>query len=79
MILAADQDGGHLDTAFNSGAALATVGSIAVKDGERFVSWLQQYGAARFLLGADVKNEKIAVSGSQELRIAGNMILSERY
>jgi phosphoribosylformimino-5-aminoimidazole carboxamide ribotide isomerase len=52
-----------VDIIFNSGAALATVGSMAVKDGERFVSWLQQYGAARFLLGADVKNEKIAVSG----------------
>jgi len=48
---------------FNSGAALATVGSIAVKDEELFVSWLQTYGAERFLLGADVKNEKIAVGG----------------
>jgi phosphoribosylformimino-5-aminoimidazole carboxamide ribotide isomerase len=52
-----------LDIVFNSGAALATVGSIAVKDGQLFVSWLEQYGAERFLLGADVKNEKIAVSG----------------
>jgi phosphoribosylformimino-5-aminoimidazole carboxamide ribotide isomerase len=61
--------GGGIKTAedveivFNSGAALATVGSIAVKDGPLFVSWLQEYGAERFLLGADVKNEKIAVSG----------------
>jgi phosphoribosylformimino-5-aminoimidazole carboxamide ribotide isomerase len=55
-----------VDIVFNSGAALATVGSIAVKDGDRFVSWLQQYGAARFLLGADVKNEKIAINGWQE-------------
>lgn len=47
----------------NSGAALATVGSMAVKNGELFVSWLQQYGADRFLLGADVKEEKIAVGG----------------
>ena len=52
-----------VDIVFSSGAALATVGSIAVKDAERFVSWLQQYGAAKFLLGADVKNEKIAVGG----------------
>jgi phosphoribosylformimino-5-aminoimidazole carboxamide ribotide isomerase len=52
-----------IDIVFNSGAALATVGSIAVKDGPLFVSWLQEYGAERFLLGADVKNEKIAVSG----------------
>ena len=52
-----------VDIVFNSGAALATVGSIAVKNGELFVSWLQEYGAERFLLGADVKNEKIAVGG----------------
>ncbi len=64
--------GGGIKTAedveivFNSGAALATVGSIAVKDGPLFVSWLQEYGAERFLLGADVKNDKIAVSGWQE-------------
>jgi phosphoribosylformimino-5-aminoimidazole carboxamide ribotide isomerase len=55
-----------VDIVFNSGAALATVGSIAVKGAELFVSWLRQYGAMRFLLGADVKNEKIAVSGWQE-------------
>ncbi|HUB59280.1 MAG TPA: 1-(5-phosphoribosyl)-5-[(5-phosphoribosylamino)methylideneamino]imidazole-4-carboxamide isomerase [Puia sp.] len=55
-----------VDIVFGSGAALATVGSIAVKDGPLFVSWLGQYGADRFLLGADVKNEKIAVSGWAE-------------
>ena len=61
--------GGGIKTAndveivFNSGAALATVGSIAVKDGPLFVSWMQEYGSEKFLLGADVKDEKIAVSG----------------
>jgi phosphoribosylformimino-5-aminoimidazole carboxamide ribotide isomerase len=55
-----------VDIVFNSGAVLATVGSIAVKDAELFVSWLRQWGAGRFLLGADVKNEKIAVAGWQE-------------
>ncbi|MGE5107987.1 MAG: 1-(5-phosphoribosyl)-5-[(5-phosphoribosylamino)methylideneamino]imidazole-4-carboxamide isomerase [Sphingobacteriales bacterium] len=48
---------------FNSGAALATIGSIAVKNEEEFVKWLKQFGADKFLLGADVKDEKIAVSG----------------
>ena len=52
-----------VDIVFNSGAALATVGSVAVKDAATFVGWLETYGASRFLLGADVKNEKIAVSG----------------
>jgi phosphoribosylformimino-5-aminoimidazole carboxamide ribotide isomerase len=48
---------------FNSGAALATVGSIAVKNEALFVSWLQQFGANKFLLGADVKDEKITIGG----------------
>jgi phosphoribosylformimino-5-aminoimidazole carboxamide ribotide isomerase len=48
---------------FESGAVLATVGSIAVKDEATFVSWLKQFGAEKFLLGADVKDEKIAVGG----------------
>ncbi len=48
---------------FESGAALATVGSIAVKDEATFISWLQQFGAEKFLLGADVKGEKITIGG----------------
>jgi phosphoribosylformimino-5-aminoimidazole carboxamide ribotide isomerase len=47
----------------NSGAALATVGSMAVKNEQEFVKWLLTYGADKFLLGADVKEEKIAVGG----------------
>jgi phosphoribosylformimino-5-aminoimidazole carboxamide ribotide isomerase len=57
---------GDVDIVFNSGAAMATVGSIAVKDGPLFISWLQEYGAGRFLLGADVKEEKIAIGGWME-------------
>lgn len=48
---------------FDSGAAYATIGSLAVKEEAKFVSWLESYGAAKFLLGADVKDEKIAVDG----------------
>lgn len=47
----------------DSGAALVTVGSIAVKAEETFVSWLRHFGAEKFLLGADVKDEKLAVHG----------------
>jgi phosphoribosylformimino-5-aminoimidazole carboxamide ribotide isomerase len=46
-----------------SGAALVTVGSIAVKNEELFSSWLTEYGADKFFLGADVKDEMIAVHG----------------
>lgn len=48
---------------FNSGAALATVGSIAVKNEAELVRWLSVFGADKFLLGADVKDEKIAIGG----------------
>lgn len=48
---------------FNSGAKLATVGSIAVKEEAVFIQWLNLYGADFFILGADVKEGKIAVSG----------------
>jgi phosphoribosylformimino-5-aminoimidazole carboxamide ribotide isomerase len=51
---------------FDSGAALATIGSIAVKNEEEFAKWLTKFGADKFLLGADVKGEKITVSGWQE-------------
>jgi phosphoribosylformimino-5-aminoimidazole carboxamide ribotide isomerase len=77
--------GGGIKTAkdvqitFDSGAALATVGSIAVKDEEEFVKWLLQYGAGRFLLGADVKNEKIAVHGWQETSDIWIYDFVERY
>src|SRR5688572_6888822 len=48
---------------FDSGAALATIGSLAVKNEAEFVKWLLTYGADKFLLGADVKEEKITVGG----------------
>lgn len=48
---------------FESGADIATIGSVAVKDKELFFSWLKKYGSKKILLGADVKEEKIAISG----------------
>ncbi len=55
-----------LDIAFESGAEMVTGGSIAVKKPQRFISWLEQYGAQRIILGADVKEGKISVSGWTE-------------
>jgi phosphoribosylformimino-5-aminoimidazole carboxamide ribotide isomerase len=57
---------GDLEIAFESGAEMVTGGSIAVRKPELFYSWLQQYGNERIILGADVKDEKIAISGWQE-------------
>lgn len=52
-----------LSIIFNSGASLATIGSLAVKEPEIFYDRIQQFGASKFFLGADVKGENIAVSG----------------
>ena len=52
-----------IDTVFNYGADLATIGSIAVKNKELFFSWIKKYGAKKIFLGADVKDEKIAIGG----------------
>jgi len=58
--------GKDVEIVFNSGALLATVGSVAVKNEAEFLTWLRKFGADKFLLGADVKNERIVVSGWQE-------------
>ena len=50
---------------FDCGAALATVGSIAIKNENEFTGWLMEYGADKFLLSADVKDEMITVDGWQ--------------
>lgn len=55
-----------LRIAFDCGAEMITGGSITVKQPERFLSWLTQYGAGRIILGADAKDKKIAVSGWEE-------------
>lgn len=50
---------------FDAGAAAASVGSVAVKDAEKFFAWLGKYGGEQILLGADVKNEMLAINGWQ--------------
>ncbi|MFI5154810.1 MAG: 1-(5-phosphoribosyl)-5-[(5-phosphoribosylamino)methylideneamino]imidazole-4-carboxamide isomerase [Chitinophagales bacterium] len=51
----------------NSGAALVTIGSMAVKHEELFLEWVMKFGNDKFFLGADVREEKIAVHGWQEI------------
>ncbi len=55
-----------LQIAFECGAKQVTGGSIAVKDPDTMERWLSQHGAGKIILGADAKNEKIAVSGWEE-------------
>ena len=62
--LKSDED---LRIAFESGASMVTGGSIAVKDRETFLHWIETYGAEKIILGADAKDKMIAVSGWQEV------------
>ena len=55
-----------IEKAFEAGAAMVTVGSIAVTQPDLFIGWLNKYGADRMILGADVRNGKISISGWKE-------------
>lgn len=55
-----------MQKAFDNGAAMVTVGSIAVTAPERLMNWLEKYGAERIILGADVRNGKICINGWKE-------------
>ena len=55
-----------IEKAFEAGAAMVTVGSIAVTQPDLFIGWLNKYGAERMILGADVRNGKISINGWKE-------------
>ena len=49
--------------AFEAGASMITGGSIAVHRPQMFLSWLERYGAERIILGADIRDGRIATNG----------------
>lgn len=51
---------------FAAGASIVTVGSIAVQQPQLLEQWLNKYGRGKFLVGTDVLDEKIKISGWQE-------------
>lgn len=55
-----------IDAAFQAGAKMVTVGSVAANAPELFMSWLRRYGADRLILGADTRNGKISINGWRE-------------
>ena len=55
-----------LKKAFDNGAAMVTVGSIAVTHPEWFIGWLKTYGADKMILGADVRQGMISINGWKE-------------
>jgi phosphoribosylformimino-5-aminoimidazole carboxamide ribotide isomerase len=52
-----------LKVAFESGASQVVVGSVAYKNKELFLKWLEMYGDEKIVLGADAKDRKIATQG----------------
>lgn len=58
--LKSDED---VNIAFDCGAQQITGGSIAVTQPDIFMGWLEKYGSDQLILGADAKDEKIAING----------------
>lgn len=58
--LKSDED---TQTAFEYGADMVTVGSVAITERDMFCSWIDKYGADRIILGADVADGKIMTNG----------------
>lgn len=51
---------------FDYGATYAIVGSVAAQNQMLFAEWLARYGGERMVLGADVRDGKVAVNGWQQ-------------
>ncbi len=56
----------EIEKAFALGAKQVTGGSIAVKNPVLFDEWIAKYGSEKIILGADAKDNKIAVGGWEE-------------
>ncbi|MCL4119991.1 UNVERIFIED_CONTAM: hypothetical protein GTU68_001376 [Idotea baltica] len=70
-----------LRIAFESGAGQITGGSIAVKDSETFIGWIQKYGADKIILGADAMDEKVdakQIDGEWIVHLVGGKVPTER-
>jgi phosphoribosylformimino-5-aminoimidazole carboxamide ribotide isomerase len=55
-----------VQSVFNAGAAMVSVGSITVKDPDLFSQWIADFGPEKFLPGADVLFKKIKIHGWKE-------------
>jgi phosphoribosylformimino-5-aminoimidazole carboxamide ribotide isomerase len=55
-----------IESVFNAGASMVSVGSVTVKDPELFSQWIADFGADKFLPGADVLLKKIKIHGWKE-------------
>lgn len=66
-------------SAFAAGADYAVIGSVAAKEPDKFAGWLERYGSERMVLGADVRDGMVAVSGWLETTALSISALLERF
>jgi phosphoribosylformimino-5-aminoimidazole carboxamide ribotide isomerase len=52
--------------AFDNGAEMVTLGSVAVKEPALMQRWIEKYGQERIILGADVRDGRISTNGWKE-------------
>ncbi|MEO6845498.1 MAG: HisA/HisF-related TIM barrel protein, partial [Ginsengibacter sp.] len=52
-----------IQSVFNAGAEMVSLGSVIVKNTELFSQWIEDFGASKFLPGADVLDKKIKIHG----------------
>lgn len=55
-----------IQSVFNAGASMVSLGSVIVKNAELFSQWIKDFGASKFLPGADVLHKKIKIHGWKE-------------
>ena len=68
-----------LRSVFDAGADWAIVGSITALEPDLFAQWLLAFGPEKLILGADVKNARIAVKGWLEESALGIEDLLEKF
>lgn len=69
----------NVTTAFNTGARFVAIGSLAVKNEMLLLDWLSSFGAGKFIIGADVKEELIVIKGWTETTTITVYELIEKY
>ncbi len=55
-----------VETVFDAGASMISVGSVVVNRPDLFAHWIMDFGAEKFLPGADVLGKRIKIHGWQE-------------
>ncbi len=52
-----------VDALLDLGVSQINIGSLAIKEPEKFIYWLNKHGSENFILSADVKNENVMING----------------